>query len=224
MLLKLIKRTIGFFGLFALALVFLFFADDIFIYREPEPAGLLKEAEMKSQVIDFSFHVSKLEQELDFEVGPKERPKPEPKPAPTASGSGSGSSSSGAAAKEQQMVGLINQARANAGLPPLQVSSQLTNAARAKSRDMIEKNYFSHTSPTYGSFTDLLNHFGISYRSAAENLAMNSNGSVTGAHDLLMASPGHRTNILGGSYSLVGVGIQVRSDGSHFYTQLFVGY
>jgi len=179
---------------------------------------------MKSQVIDFSFHVSKLEQELDFEVGPKERPKPEPKPAPTASGSGSGSSSSGAAAKEQQMVGLINQARANAGLPPLQVSSQLTNAARAKSRDMIEKNYFSHTSPTYGSFTDLLNHFGISYRSAAENLAMNSNGSVTGAHDLLMASPGHRTNILGGSYSLVGVGIQVRSDGSHFYTQLFVGY
>jgi len=221
---KLIKRTIGFFGLFALALVFLFFADDIFIYREPEPAGLLKEAEMKSQVIDFSFHVSKLEQELDFEVGPKERPKPEPKPAPTASGSGSGSSSSGAAAKEQQMVGLINQARANAGLPPLQVSSQLTNAARAKSRDMIEKNYFSHTSPTYGSFTDLLNHFGISYRSAAENLAMNSNGSVTGAHDLLMASPGHRTNILGGSYSLVGVGIQVRSDGSHFYTQLFVGY
>ncbi|MBM4236074.1 MAG: sporulation protein [Firmicutes bacterium] len=224
MLMKLIKRTIGFFGLFALALVFLFFADDIFIYREPEPAGLLKEAEMKSQVIDFSFHVSKLEQELDFEVGPKERPKPEPKPAPTASGSGSGSSSSGAAAKEQQMVGLINQARANAGLPPLQVSSQLTNAARAKSRDMIEKNYFSHTSPTYGSFTDLLNHFGISYRSAAENLAMNSNGSVTGAHDLLMASPGHRTNILGGSYSLVGVGIQVRSDGSHFYTQLFVGY
>ena len=122
------------------------------------------------------------------------------------------------------MINLINQARANAGLPPLQVSSQLTNAARAKSRDMIEKNYFSHTSPTYGSFTNLLNQYGVSYRSAAENLAMNSNGSVTGAHDMLMASPGHRTNILGGSYSLVGVGIQVRIDGSHFYTQLFVGY
>ena len=122
------------------------------------------------------------------------------------------------------MVNLINQARANAGLPPLKVSSQLTNAARAKSRDMIDKNYFSHTSPTYGSFTNLLDRYGVSYRSAAENLAMNSNGSVTGAHDMLMGSPGHRTNILGGSYSLVGVGIQVRNDGSHFYTQLFVGY
>ena len=222
MLLKLIVRIIGFLCLLALALVFLFFADDIFIYREQEPAGLLKEAEMKSQTIDFSDQIRKLEQELNIEVGVKERPKPEP--APAASGSGSGSGTVGATAKEQQMVNLINQARANAGLPPLQVSSQLTNAARAKSRDMIDKNYFSHTSPTYGSFTNLLDRYGVSYRSAAENLAMNSNGSVTGAHDMLMASPGHRTNILGGSYSLVGVGIQVRSDGSHFYTQLFVGY
>ncbi len=224
MLLRLLTRILGYLGLLALALVFLFFADDIFIYREPDPPGIIKEAEMESASIDFSQHTSKLEQELDIEVGVKERPKPLPKPAPSAGVGGSGNSAGGAAGKEQQLVNLINQARANAGLPPLQVSSQLTNAARAKSRDMIDKNYFSHTSPTYGSFTDLLRHFGISYRSAAENLAMNSNGSVTGAHDMLMASPGHRTNILGGSYSHVGVGIQVRGDGSHFYTQLFVGY
>lgn len=220
MLLKLIARIISFLFLLTLALALLFFADDIFIYREQEPAGILKEAEMESQAVDFSVFASQLEQELEIEVGAKERPKPEPKPAPAASGNNTG----GATAKEQQMVGLVNQARANAGLPPLQVSSQLTKAARAKSRDMIEKNYFSHTSPTYGSFTDLLSYFGISYRSAAENLAMNSNGSVTGAHDMLMASPGHRTNILGGSYSHIGVGIQVRGDGSLFYTQLFVGY
>lgn len=220
MLLKLTARITGFLGLLALALVFLFFADDIFIYRVPEPAGMLKEAEIESQDIEFSFYFGKLEQELNIEVGVKERPKPEPKPTPAASGSGSG----GATTKEQQMVNLINQARANAGLPPLKVSSQLTNAARAKSRDMIDKNYFSHTSPTYGSFTNLLDRYGVSYRSAAENLAMNSNGSVTAAHDMLMGSPGHRVNILGSSYSLIGVGIQVRSDGSHFYTQLFVGY
>ena len=218
MLLKLIARIIGFLGLLVLALVFLFFADDIFIYRELEPARMLKEAEIESQDIDFSFYFGKLEQELNIEVGVKERPKP--KPAPAASGSGSG----GATTKEQQMVNLINQARANAGLPPLKVSSQLTNAARAKSRDMIDKNYFSHTSPTYGSFTNLLDRYGVNYNWAGENLAMNSNGSVTGAHDMLMSSPGHRDNILGGSYSLIGVGIQVRSDGSHFYTQLFVGY
>jgi len=226
MLLKLLTRILGYLVLLALALVFLFFADDIFIYREPDPLGIIKEAEKEIANIDFSRHASKLEQELDIEVGVKERPKPEPppKPAPSAGAGGSGSSAGGAVGKEQQMVNLINQARTNSGLPPLQVSSQLTNAARAKSRDMINNNYFSHTSPTFGSFTNLLSQYGVSYRSAAENLAMNSNGSVTGAHDMLMASPGHRTNILGSSYSHVGVGIQVRSDGSHFYTQLFVGY
>jgi uncharacterized YkwD family protein len=224
MLLKLLTRILGYLALLALALVFLFFADDIFIYREPDPPGIIKEAEKESASIDFSRHASKLEQELDIEVGVKERPKPEPPKRAPAAAPGTGGGTGGAAAKEQQMVNLINQARANAGLPPLQVSSQLTNAARAKSRDMINNNYFSHTSPTYGSFTNLLSQYGVSYRSAAENLAMNSNGSVAGAHDMLMGSPGHRVNILGGSYSLIGVGIQVRSDGSHFYTQLFVGY
>ncbi len=218
MLPKIIVRTCRFICLLAFALVFLLFAEDIFIYRVPLPGRMLKKAEIENQSINFSVRVSKLEQELNIEVGIKERPKPEPKPAPAAGSTG------GLTAKEQQMVNLINQARASAGLSPLQVSSQLTNAARVKSRDMIDKDYFSHTSPTYGSFTDLLSYFGISYRYAAENLAMNSSGSVTGAHDMLMASPGHRANILGGSYGLVGIGIQVRGDGSHFYTQLFVGY
>ncbi len=225
-MLKILGRILGYLSLLALAVAFLFIADDIFVYREAYPAGTIRDAEQASRVIDFSGQTGKLEQEPHIEPGLKERPKPEPepKPAPSTPGGGSGSSAVGAAGKEQQMVNLINQARADAGLPPLQVSSQLTSAARAKSRDMIENSYFSHTSPTYGSFTDLLNHFGVSFGSAAENLALNSTGSVTGAHDMLMASPGHRTNILGSRYSLVGVGIQVSSDGSHYYTQLFVGY
>lgn len=123
--------------------------------------------------------------------------------------------------KEQQMINLINQARSNAGLPALQVSSDLTKAARAKSKDMVDKNYFSHTSPTYGSLTSMLQHFGISYSAAGENLAMNTNGSVNAAHESLMNSPGHRSNILEPRFSYVGVGIQVRSDGSHYFTQLF---
>lgn len=123
--------------------------------------------------------------------------------------------------KEQQMINSINQARSNAGLPALMVSSDLTKAARAKSKDMVDKNYFSHTSPTYGSMTSMLQHFGISYSAAGENLAMNSNGSVSAAHESLMNSPGHRSNILEPRFSYVGVGIQVKSDGSHYYTQLF---
>ena len=126
--------------------------------------------------------------------------------------------------KEQEMINYINQARTNAGLSPLSYCSQLTSAARAKSRDMIDNNYFAHNSPRYGGLGNLLGTFGISYRSAGENLAMNSNGSVSAAHRSLMNSSGHRANILGSNFTRVGVGIQVKGDGSHYYTQLFTGH
>ncbi len=133
-------------------------------------------------------------------------------------------SSTSVSQKEQQMLSYVNEVRIQAGLPTLTYCSQLTSAARAKSMDMIVNNYFSHTSPRYGGLGGLLSHYGISYRMAGENLAMNSSGSVSAAHNSLMASPGHRANILGNSFSHVGIGIQVKGDGSHYYTQLFVGY
>lgn len=169
----------------------------------------------------------------------KTAPAPEPRPEPVpetrsrpASGSAApaappatgrvASESFSASGKEQQMVDLINDARRNAGLPALAVSGSLTTAARAKSKDMVDRNYFSHTSPTYGSLAGLLRHFGISCRSAGENLAMNSSGNVSAAHNLLMNSSSHRANILNRNYNYVGVGIHIKSDGSHYYTQLFI--
>ncbi len=55
--------------------------------------------------------------------------------------------------KEQQMLSFVNEERIQAGLPSLTYCSQLTSAARAKSRDMIDNNYFSHTSPRYGGLS-----------------------------------------------------------------------
>ncbi len=133
------------------------------------------------------------------------------------------SASAGTREKEQQMLTLINRARNDAGLPSLTLCSELSSVARAKSRDMVDNNYFSHTSPRYGGLGGLLSHFGISYRTAGENLAMNSSGSVSAAHSSLMGSPGHRANIMGSNFSRVGIGIQVKSNGNHYYTQLFVG-
>ncbi len=167
-----------------------------------------------------------------FEPGEKTRPEPEPepvpepvpvpipepKPAPSASAGGSSASQ-----KEQQMINAVNEARRNAGLAELRVSSQLITAARAKSKDMADNNYFSHQSPVYGDLAGLMKRFGISYRSAGENLAMNSNGSVSLAHSSLMNSAGHRSNILSNKYTHIGIGIAIRSDGTHYYTQLFVG-
>lgn len=212
-------------GRWVIIFLLLLFARDIFSGPAPLSDMQPGSADADRESLNFSAFSYQLEEKLSFEPGLKVRPEPERKPAPAPRPAGSGAAAAGVAvSKEQQMVNLINQARAEAGLLPLQVSSQLTKAARAKSKDMIDHDYFSHTSPIYGSFTDLLSRYGISYRSAAENLAMNSSGSVSAAHDMLMASPGHRANILNGSYSLVGVGIQVRSDGSHYYTQLFIGH
>ena len=175
------------------------------------------------------------EKNTEYDPGKKERPEPEepvveaPTPPPASSTETSSAapapsgSSSFASQKEQQMLNLINDARASAGLAPLKLNEKMTQAARAKSKDMADNNYFTHHSPTYGSFSSLLQRFGVSYRAAAENIAMNSNGSVSAAHGSLMNSAGHRANILNSSFSHVGVGIHVRSDGYHYYTQLFIG-
>lgn len=187
-----------------------------------------------NEPLELSALYSSCEKDISLSPGEKDKPhrKPEPKPVPaqssqvatrSASTPENSGSSSLLSQKEQQMVNLINEARRNAGLPALQVCSQLTAAARAKSKDMVDNNYFGHGSPTYGNFPGILKRFGIGYRAAAENLAMNSNGSVTAAHNSLMGSPGHRANILGSSFGRVGVGIYVRNDGSYYYTQLFTG-
>lgn len=177
------------------------------------------------------FKIKKPVEEIDAEKGPEDKVK-EPAAQPSAASTGASSnqvasgttgSNSPLSAKEQEMLNLVNRARSNAGLPQLQLCSELARAARAKSKDMADNNYFSHTSPRYGGLNGLLSSFGIHYRSAGENLAMNSSGSVSAAHNSLMNSPGHRENILNSSYNHVGIGVYVKSDGSHYFTQLFVG-
>jgi uncharacterized YkwD family protein len=115
------------------------------------------------------------------------------------------------------MVDLVNQERAKAGVAPLKVDLELSRVARIKSQDMRDNNYFSHTSPTYGSPFDMMKSFGISYRTAGENIAKHS--SVESAHAGLMNSDGHRKNILNPNFTHIGIGIV---DG-RYYTQMFIG-
>jgi len=138
-------------------------------------------------------------------------------PPPT---TGTGDTGSVTAA-EKQMLDLVNQERIKAGLPAFRVDSRLVELARMKSRDMYENNYFSHTSPTYGSPYDMERKAGISYRVlGAENIAKAS--SVTRAHQLLMNSDGHRANILDPRHDTIGIGIASTSGGI-YVTQLFAG-
>lgn len=120
---------------------------------------------------------------------------------------------------EEQVVALVNEQRAANGLAPLTLSQTLSNAARAKSQDMHDNNYFSHTSPTYGSPFEMLSTFGISYRTAGENIAMGY-ATPEAVMNGWMNSAGHRANILNANYTQIGVGYV--ADGN-YWTQEFIG-
>lgn len=120
---------------------------------------------------------------------------------------------------EKEVVELTNKERAKQGLKALSVDSKLSKSARAKSQDMKDKNYFSHTSPTYGSPFDQMKQFGITYKSAGENIAQGQK-SPQEVVTAWMNSEGHRANILNKSYTHIGVGY-VKS--GNYWTQQFIG-
>ena len=104
-------------------------------------------------------------------------------------------------AYEQKVVDLTNQERAKNGLPALKVDLTLSKMAHEKSRDMSANGYFSHTSPTYGSPFDMMKKYGISYRSAGENIAMGQR-TPEEVVKAWMNSEGHRKNILSSELQL----------------------
>ena len=122
-------------------------------------------------------------------------------------------------AQEQKAWNLLNQDRMNAGLAPLPIDPALSAIARAKSRDMDEQNYFAHTSPTYGSPSDMLRAFGYSFSAVGENIAHHA--TVVKSQAAFMTSDGHRRNILGANWTRVGVGVWTDKQGYVYVTQLF---
>lgn len=94
----------------------------------------------------------------------------------------------------------------------------LMGVARAKSEDMAKNNYFSHTSPTYGSPFDQIKSAGISYRSAGENIAKGQR-TPQQVVQAWMDSPGHRQNIMNASYTHIGVGFV---EAGYYWTQQFL--
>lgn len=121
---------------------------------------------------------------------------------------------------EKKVVQLVNVERAKNGLSNLTLSTTLSNSARAKSQDMIDKSYFSHTSPTYGSVGDMLKKFGISYTAYGENIAYGQR-TPEQVVKAWMESPGHRANILSTHFSKIGVGYVTSSNGTPYWTQQF---
>lgn len=122
-------------------------------------------------------------------------------------------------AMELEVIRLVNEERRKEGLAPFTHSPELSKVARAKSQDMADKNYFSHTSPTYGDPFAMMKSFGINYRTAGENIAKgyySAESVVKG----WMNSSGHRANILNPSFNKIGVGY-VNANGTTYWTQQF---
>lgn len=122
---------------------------------------------------------------------------------------------------ELEVVRLVNVERANNGLKPLTENWELSRVARYKSSDMRDRGYFSHTSPTYGSPFDMMKNFGIRYTAAGENIAMGQR-SAAEVMNGWMNSPGHKANILNANYTQIGVGYAVNSNGTPYWTQMFI--
>lgn len=120
---------------------------------------------------------------------------------------------------EAQMLVLVNQERANAGLAALTLDPSLAEVARRHSADMLARGYFAHTSPDGHDLADRLAAARITYRIAGENLALAPTLQL--AHTGLMNSPEHRENILRPEFGRVGIGIM--DGGAHglMVTQVF---
>lgn len=141
---------------------------------------------------------------------PQKKPQPTPQPTPQPSGNIS--------EIESRVIELTNLERRRNGLQDVQPDQALSGVAREKSNDMQRNQYFSHTSPTYGSPFDMMRDMGVTYNAAGENIAMGQS-TPEQVVQAWMNSPGHRKNMLSPNYSHIGVGY---NPNGHYWTQMFI--
>lgn len=137
------------------------------------------------------------------------------------SSSNSNSTTTAMTTDEKEVFDLINSQRTQNGLSALKLDTETLRVARIKAQDMVDNNYFSHNSPTYGSPFQMLNSFKISYKTAGENIAGNSSNSS--AVTAWMNSSGHKANILNSSFNYTGIGVVKSSKYGKVYVQMFLG-
>ncbi|MHB1001018.1 MAG: CAP domain-containing protein [Armatimonadota bacterium] len=128
---------------------------------------------------------------------------------------------------EAKFVELVNKERAKQGLSQLTIEPELIPIARAHSKEMADKKYFSHNSPTPGIKTALDRYLVATKRKPSwilvgENLFYCSIVDVDRGHTALMNSKGHRENILEGRYESIGVGAFISKSGKFYITQMFM--
>ena len=138
-------------------------------------------------------------------------------------------------AAESTLWQLMNGARSNNGMAPVQQHGTLVSLARWRSSDMLAKNYFSHTIAGCGCLVyAYYDSNGLSYDWAGENIGWNSGRtdaeSPVRVHEQFMASAGHRANVLDPRFTHGGVGAAAADNkmfqgyvqNTRMYTELFM--
>lgn len=118
----------------------------------------------------------------------------------------------------RQIVKLVNEERAKAGLPALQLDADITAAANVRAKEITQK--FSHTRPNGSSFSSVLKEQGVSFRGSGENIAWGQK-SPEQVMNGWMNSDGHRANILNKNFKNIGVGHYQDENGVNYWVQLF---
>ncbi len=121
---------------------------------------------------------------------------------------------------EELVLKLINEARIKNSLSTLKMDSKLLEIARLKAIDMVENDYFSHTSPSYSTPFKMMQNFGITYVSAGENIAGNT--SIEAAVNSWLASETHKKNILSTSYNYAGIGVEKSDTYGYIIVAMFI--
>jgi uncharacterized protein YkwD len=123
------------------------------------------------------------------------------------------------ATAEERMLELVNEERRKVGAKPLVMDALLTEVAREHSRDMWNRQYFSHYNPDGEDPFDRMKRHKVQYLTAGENLALAPTVSV--AHQGLMNSPGHKRNILDPNFGRIGIGVISGGFYGKMFTQAF---
>jgi hypothetical protein len=125
-----------------------------------------------------------------------------------------------AAAQEPDLVALVNQARANAGIAPLVSNTLLVNASQRHSNDMAAGDFLSHTGGDGSSVGTRVTQAGYSWNFVGENVLYRWDVNTQGAFDQWWNSTGHRNNMMNASFCDIGVTRAQAASGRIYYTMV----
>ena len=133
------------------------------------------------------------------------------------------------AGSESMLISLQNEARASAGKKALKLDTDLRQIARWRSKDMIERDYFSHTikGTDRQVFWYMQHQYGYCFKVAGENIGTvkwpgaSEEEATNWVFDAFMNSQGHRDNIMGKAWDVVAVGAYKGPDDKFMWTVLF---